>query len=791
MPRAEFPDHPGKEHRSGPVFVCCRLAPTDQWFTTHLDLSWSIEEVKVHLLAKSLGDVTPRYTRSHRVPLALNIDTSVANYSNNPSGSRIIPNNDAADPWSPRSPSVSPSVTSPFTPAASAPTSPPIIYSRFFPSSPKRSGEPDPYDSDSGPLVFAQPQHTDYDYISDSYDAEILGSPTNLQRVYVSSEIEEEPSAPEPFSVNETPRLTPPVSRTVHRVSSHVTFSAATLQKIISRHAAEPHSLDSRSTSDPISSSTPAASSPSSPNRILPRRPRDFSSSTTESSASETHRLTPAERIHHEKLRALSWTLYSFSTSRYWVDNERLSHYDIRPGQLIEIHRRGRVVSLPRHRYTQPYFDSLVYRARPRGKGKHTDKEMETRGVGVRSSSSSINMKGSPSPSIPPSRHHSIRGRLPSYDLRDRESDGPSLMVDEYVITTAPSSHDTASTASTSHRGVADLTSPPTSQVPLLRPHQLRPHGSSSSLRHEVKSSTSTFGGTSKSPPPSWKLRWLVVRDGMLRIWKDRSATNPLEEFDLDCLISVQEFYSDIMPVYPTQCRKYLLAVFAKEDSGEHSREDLIINLPDEDCHSNLFRILFRMARLNTHNSRSPSRRPLRSPESQLPWPGWRESLVEKAAMAGRGLAKFRDGRTYGPFQPPDVSASTTEQDEWVGVSENEWENWEDEYGGRDAIREVAMDAGFQTDVFGSSSKRENRVRSKSMAISGRSIVASSSKEPQSPITESISPSAGRRRSSTVTLASLARRRPSTSQSNRGLAFRHNDFALTRNPSKRAEASKA
>jgi hypothetical protein len=268
------------------------------------------------------------------------------------------------------------------------------------------------------------------------------------------------------------------------------------------------------------------------------------------------------------------------------------------------------------------------------------------------------------------------------------------------------------------------------------------------------------------------------------------------------------EFYSDIMPVYPTQCGKYLLAVFAKEDSGEHSHEDLIINLPDEDCehrgdpqlfdaesislgHSNLFRVLFRMARLNTQNSRSPSRRPSRSPESQLPWPGWRESLVEKAAMTGRGLAKFRDGRTYGPFQPPDVSASTTEQDEWVGLSENEWENWENEYGGRDAIREVAIDVGFHTDVFDNPSKRENRVRSKSMATSGRSIVASSSKEPQSPITESTSPSAGRRRSSTVTLASLARRRPSTSQSNRGIAFRHNDFSLTRNPSKRAEASRA
>ena len=161
---------------------------------------------------------------------------------------------------------------------------------------------------------------------------------------------------------------------------------------------------------------------------------------------------------------------------------------------------------MPRGLYTMPYFDSLVYRARPRGKGKHADKEMESRVIGVRSSSSSMSMKTSSPPSISTSRHNSIRRKFPSYDLRDKEQDGPSVLVDEHATTAALSTNDTASVAATSHSGATDL-APPPPQILLPRPHQLHPHSSSSSLRHQIMSASSTFGGTSKSAPPSWKLR--------------------------------------------------------------------------------------------------------------------------------------------------------------------------------------------------------------------------------------------------------------------------------------------
>lgn len=178
-----------------------------------------------------------------------------------------------------------------------------------------------------------------------------------------------------------------------------------------------------------------------------------------------------------------------------------------------------------------------------------------------------------------------------------------------------------------------------------------------------------------------------------------------------------------------------------------------------------------------------------------MPWPKWRESLVEKASIAGRGLSKFQNGRAYGPLQPPDASSSTAEQEEWMGVSESEWENWEVEYGGPEAIREHFTDTSSNTDAFANSSKREIRVRSKSIATtSARSIPASSSKEPQDPIDESASQTTARQRSSTVTLASVAYRRPSPSPAapnqNQGTTFPRSAFSLARNASKRSETRK-
>ncbi|KAG1747141.1 uncharacterized protein EDB91DRAFT_71315 [Suillus paluster] len=57
------------------------------------------------------------------------------------------------------------------------------------------------------------------------------------------------------------------------------------------------------------------------------------------------------------------YTLISFSTGTILEDDYALSWYNLRPGELLEMHRSGKVVQLPREvmtEYVQPYFECKV-----------------------------------------------------------------------------------------------------------------------------------------------------------------------------------------------------------------------------------------------------------------------------------------------------------------------------------------------------------------------------------------------------------------------------------------------
>jgi hypothetical protein len=110
------------------------------------------------------------------------------------------------------------------------------------------------------------------------------------------------------------------------------------------------------------------------------------------------------------KQRASNWILYSFSNSHCLEDHLTLNDYHVKPHEMVEvclcttisrealmqllfkIHRRGRYIAQPRQLYQQPYFDSLVYHGRQKGRLKPGEKR-STRSLSVRSSSSSINIK--------------------------------------------------------------------------------------------------------------------------------------------------------------------------------------------------------------------------------------------------------------------------------------------------------------------------------------------------------------------------------------------------------------
>jgi len=90
---------------------------------------------------------------------------------------------------------------------------------------------------------------------------------------------------------------------------------------------------------------------------IYARRPGKASSSTIPvSSSSQT--VQPGSSPVTDQ-----YTLISFSTGTILEDDYALSWYNLRPCELLEMHRAGKVVQLPREvlsDYIQPYFEAKV-----------------------------------------------------------------------------------------------------------------------------------------------------------------------------------------------------------------------------------------------------------------------------------------------------------------------------------------------------------------------------------------------------------------------------------------------
>ncbi len=167
--------------------------------------------------------------------------------------------------------------------------------------------------------------------------------------------------------------------------------------------------------------------------------------------------------------------------------------------------------------------------------------------------------------------------------------------------------------------------------------------------------------------------------------------------------------------------------------SSRDVRERLLsLNLPDELCcvtstivvipplnsrfvgHSNLFRILFWVARSNDDRRRASLDAWTRASSASLPPPQdasldsinhsvtsqnpvttniyqYRNKLIANARTTGKHLNRVHPvlGLAYGPLQSPDgMYASQHEKDIWEGQSDSEWDGWEGAFGGTHAIRE-------------------------------------------------------------------------------------------------------
>ncbi|KAF8332593.1 uncharacterized protein EI90DRAFT_672401 [Cantharellus anzutake] len=250
-----------------------------------------------------------------------------------------------------------------------------------------------------------------------------------------------------------------------------------------------------------------------------------------------------------EEQRSNQWTVYSFSMQCQLNEVERVYHYDIQPGELLELHRRGHYVFLSRERYIQPYFDCLAYRAKDKGKGKRVglsrkgssdmmnDHTQVHRSLTLKSSRSSLNLKSStPSPG---SRRASVKEGLsfqhPAETTHPQVQSSPSPWnIFEQGPERSKGNDSTFSSLVEGVTSVSDATvAAPFSPLPGptqqdSRKPRLLPHSSSSSLRHILSfgsfNEDARTGGTSGSTT-KWKSCWLTLSDSVLRIWKHRAVS--------------------------------------------------------------------------------------------------------------------------------------------------------------------------------------------------------------------------------------------------------------------------
>ncbi|KAG8948315.1 hypothetical protein FRC03_000757 [Tulasnella sp. 419] len=306
---------------------------------------------------------------------------------------------------------------------------------------------------------------------------------------------------------------------------------------------------------------------------------------------------TTSEQAKHEsyirdranQLHADDYTLCSFTTGQVLEEHLALSSYRFRPGELFEIQRKNAKVYLSRATYAEPYFDAPV--------SVHVTKEKESK---ASSSSPHPSPSGDLLPS--PSFSHSTlslhtRVDTPISSISPQVTGPPPVVVQTiYHHAHSPSASSTTSVSSRplhqrqhSRDGILGIGSIGLSSSPPHRPPyrsqsaHFYPNQSNSSSKGKEKEKDSpmsiaggfipfhdSFSGIStaaklksdqkeklyKDPygkkekerekgaekAKNWKSRWLVVKDGYLKIWKDiNNDSTPLEQYSLSSMKAVKE----------------------------------------------------------------------------------------------------------------------------------------------------------------------------------------------------------------------------------------------------------
>ncbi|CEL62451.1 hypothetical protein RSOLAG1IB_04807 [Rhizoctonia solani AG-1 IB] len=371
--------------------------------------------------------------------------------------------------------------------------------------------------------------------------------------------------------------------------------------------------------------------------------------------------------------------LVSFAQGCILDEHSTVADLRIRPGELLEIQRKNATVHLARSTYTQPFFEAPIYLLK-------------------RTVSNSSQQR-------PPTTHHSSYYQprphqhnvqpLRDYTSSHRTPPVPSIQtVDSgftpLLLPTSPIESISTGSSSTRVRSrtvTARDRSPYDAMDPDLDDDSGHTEWDMSGLDgigDGAPLPTSGSGGTSgwgESPAKAsdekieWKLRWLVLRDGKFSISRSKEKhAQPNFARPLSSLLSAEQ--CPALPHIGSLPRNYIKAYFAgssRKDRMERG-EEIGIRTTDSAIHVHLFRILLRNSP-GPHTSLPTDTPIIASAPLPSQYPEWRQYIVQRAWLAGRGASIMRGSIVTGPWmRPPWIAWTEKEAELFVDPSPSESE---------------------------------------------------------------------------------------------------------------------
>ncbi|KAG9096172.1 sensitivity to high expression protein she9 [Ceratobasidium sp. 370] len=358
--------------------------------------------------------------------------------------------------------------------------------------------------------------------------------------------------------------------------------------------------------------------------------------------------------------------LVSFGIGCVLDEHMTVADSRIRPGELIEIQRTNAIIHLARPTYTQPYFEAPVYVLKR--SSSHNRPHTHHNHLPSRTHQHHIQpLRDYIPPPPPPFAHASIEPLSPM-------DPGPSTITRMRSGTvTARDPWDTSTTSSLwdadedrEGEGWAELEM---SGLEGVGGAPLGTAGSGSTAK-----GSSGWGddigpgvGMSGRDKVEWKLRWLVMREGQLALYRARAQLPAI-------------------PSHGTLPRHYISIHFTSSSGKERERDgELGLRMMDGAAHAHFLRILLRIISTpGSHTFLLTDTPHLSSAPLASQYPEWRQHVVQRAWLAGRGTAQVHMGNVAGPWM----------RAPWCVLTERELEMLDDSDGSAGSLASAASEGG-------------------------------------------------------------------------------------------------